>query len=348
MTKMIDKLAMVRLDISIWSARARLNASDLKDTSVLPPSAMVSLGTKRLFDPTKLRVFGALKQQAIRTLDCYGTRFLGGWATDVNKLAEIEPKLVEIGGKFHNSVQDFFAGYDAGINEWVAKFPAYESVLRHAVPTKGQLQKKFSFDWQTFQISPVGDDAFLHNNTKDAISNLNTDALNDVADIIAGIYERSFKDKTTVQKVAFNQFGALSTKLKSLAFIYPYFNDLDNLLSGIVAGYSTKHNDPAFIETFKRLIASISTADGLTKLIEPFAKSGKSQEDILNDMAMLDVQASQAVDDSAETKQENEPLIDSLLAAGEEALADAVRSASNNVVDAKIQSEETLDSGGLW
>lgn len=343
MTQMIDKLAMVRLDISIWSARARLNASDLKDTSVLPPTAMVSLGSKKLFDPTKLRVFGALKQQAVRMLDCYGTRFIGGWATDVAKLPEIEPKLVDIGAKFHNAVQDFFAGYDVGINDWVSKFPAYESVLRQAVPTKTQLQKKFSFDWQTFQIAPVGNDSFLHNNTKDAISNLNQDAIADVAGIIQGIYDASFKDKQTVKKTAFRPFAQLTTKLQSLAFIYPYFNDLNNLLTSIIHGYSNKGDDPAFVETFKRLLASISTADGLTKLIEPFAHSGRSQEDILNDMAMMDVQSSQILEDNgvvdADVKQVNEIYIDSLLSAGEEALA---VTAPTPVVD------EALDSSGLW
>ena len=56
----LDRLLAINLDISLWSARKKLTSEDFGDVE-LPPDDLASLGSKRICDPERLRVFNALK-----------------------------------------------------------------------------------------------------------------------------------------------------------------------------------------------------------------------------------------------------------------------------------------------
>lgn len=267
--RIIDKLAMVCLDVSIWGARARLNRSDLKDTSSLPPKAMATLGSKKLFDPTKLRVFNTLKASAVRVLDRHGTRFLGGWATDVDKLNTIEHELENIAADFRIKADKFFDGYEDGVKDWAINFPGYEHVLLNAVPSLNALKRKFNFSWQTFKITPI-ESIYGGNDLNNVIDSLDRTALQEVAAVIKDIYENTFKGKTTVTRKQFRPFNALFDKLQALSFIHPYFDGLKSLLQTIVNGYKDQCNDPRFVAVFTALLASMSTVDGVKAVVEPY------------------------------------------------------------------------------
>lgn len=277
----IDKLAMLRLEVSIWSARARLTTADLKDPSAMPPQAMATLGTKRLFDPTKMRIFNAIKARATTLLDRNGARFIGGWATDIDKLQNIENELTTLANEFNTKVNEFFATYDTDIDAWVAQFPEYERVLRNAVPTKAQLQRKFCFNWQTFQITPTMTYAEA-NNTNDAIAALDNTAMEEVAKVISDIYNETFLGKEKVGKKSFRPFRFLSSKLQALAFIHPYFSSLDALLSGVINGYQDKCDDPNMCATFKALLASLTTADGVRAIVQPFMDNNQTTDELMD------------------------------------------------------------------
>lgn len=328
-TRVIDKLAMVRLDVSIWGARARLNRSDLKDTSALPPQAMATLGSKKLFDPTQLRVFNTLKAKAVRLLDVNGTRFLGGWATDEDKLSGINLDLEDIAVEFREAADKFFDGYEDGVKEWAINFPGYEQVLLNAVPSLNALKRKFNFAWQTFKITPIESTSY-GNDLNDVICNLDRTAMQEVADMIQDIYENTFKGKDTVTRKQFRPFNALFNKLQALSFIHPYFNGLENLLRTIVNGYKDQCNDPRFVAALTALLAALSTVDGLERVVEPYNMGQVTATDtlLLFDTVSPAPVAEAPAEDDFDIFSDDEP----------ETPAPEVSQTDDNM----------LDNGGLW
>ena len=52
----LDKLYVLNLDTTIWSACRKLTASDFDSENQLPPSALASLGFKKICDPAHMAV----------------------------------------------------------------------------------------------------------------------------------------------------------------------------------------------------------------------------------------------------------------------------------------------------
>ena len=95
--QVLDKILALNLDINIWSARAKLTAEDFGETE-LPPDELASLGSKKICDPNKLKVFSKLKKRATTMLDRNGVRFLSGWAIPEEKAGDIIAELCRRGG----------------------------------------------------------------------------------------------------------------------------------------------------------------------------------------------------------------------------------------------------------
>ena len=335
----LNQLAMVRLDVTIWGGRARLNRSDLQDSRNLPPQAMATLGSKKLFDPTQLRVFNTLKARAVRFLDCNGTRFLGGWATDEDKLGTINTELENVRQEFNQAVAAFLLGYESGVQEWAANFPEYERILLQAVPSLHAMTRKFGFAWQTFKVTPVAQDT-EGNNLTDVIDDLNNTAMQEVADMIKDIYEQTFKGRTTITRKQFRPFNNLMSKLQSLSFIDPQYSGLHDLLNGLVTGYADRCDDPTFVSALSALLVAMSNVDGIKAIVEPFANGQVGINGSLDAavfMTMPEPVMTDPVVDGMEPV--DMPLIE--LPVFDE------QSASVPVTDLPPV-ENTLDDGGLW
>lgn len=77
--RILDNLLALNLDISLWSARKKMTVEDFGGAE-LPPEDLASLGSKRIADPSSLKIFSTLKARAFSFLDRHGVRFMSGWA----------------------------------------------------------------------------------------------------------------------------------------------------------------------------------------------------------------------------------------------------------------------------
>ena len=51
MSNALNDVVVVSLDVRIWSGRKKLRPEDLTASGRLPPKDLVSLGSKKIFDP---------------------------------------------------------------------------------------------------------------------------------------------------------------------------------------------------------------------------------------------------------------------------------------------------------
>ena len=97
--RILDNLLALNLDISLWSARKKMTVEDFGGAE-LPPEDLASLGSKRIADPSSLKIFSTLKARAFSFLDRHGVRFMSGWAIPEEKAGAIIQELVVIRDEF--------------------------------------------------------------------------------------------------------------------------------------------------------------------------------------------------------------------------------------------------------
>lgn len=65
--RILDNLLALNLDISLWSARKKMTVEDFGGAE-LPPEDLASLGSKRIADPSSLKIFSTLRECPAYTL----------------------------------------------------------------------------------------------------------------------------------------------------------------------------------------------------------------------------------------------------------------------------------------
>lgn len=252
---------IMSLDVSIWSGKAKLDRQELSDADGLPPEQMATLGSKKLFNPAKLRIFNALKARATSALDAAGTKFLGGWLVPDYRFDAVRTAVDNAQGDFHKAVADFISNYQSDLDDWCRQFPEWEYNIRRAAPDTGELMRKFGFSWQAFSAAPLPAD----NSLDAAVSVLPAGIMADIAKDAASVLRENFpdgKDRYTVK--ALKAVVLLKDKLEGFGYVDFRFDDLARELEyRINRCYTSKCSDAA-IKALKLCLKAI--ADGGQKL----------------------------------------------------------------------------------
>lgn len=252
---------IMSLDVSIWSGKAKLDRQELSDADSLPPEQMATLGSKKLFNPAKLRIFNALKARATSALDAAGTKFLGGWLVPEHRFNAVRTAVDNAHGDFHKAVADFIINYQSDLDDWCRQFPEWEYNIRRAAPDTGELMRKFGFSWQAFSAAPLPADSSLDS----AVAALPAGIMADIAKDAASVLRENFpdgKDRYTIK--ALRAVVLLKDKIAGFGYVDCRFDDLARELEHCTNRcYKFKCSDAA-IKALKRCLKAI--ADGGQKL----------------------------------------------------------------------------------
>lgn len=286
-----NQLNCVMFSASIWTGRARLTREDLPNQGAdLPPEALASLGTKKLFDPAKLKVFQTLKQRAWRMLCSVGTQFLGGWIVSEKRLQEIDDRLTVIRSDFYSAVYDLVQDYDKSCQDWCDQFPEWSNILCSQLPDASQIERKFSFNWQFFRFE-YSPEVHLNGsqNLNNAIGALPDTVMAEVSSAIQQWYEESFADDKRAQyrKPAFANGLKIVQKLQDMAFIHPELGQFAGFLDRVTQAAITT---PSMIPVFRTLLKAINSPDIIRKVLE-MDKVAVPVDGIANALSLLSAPA---------------------------------------------------------
>lgn len=185
MADILTNSTVVNLDISIWTGKAQLKRTEVDD-SALPPKELATLGSKRLFDPEKLKKFGGIKSSAHALCGKYGVKFIGGWLVDNQYLQELVGKLAQYRDRWDDVLRTFLAEYQQNCQEWLIQNSQWAKILVNAMPRESEIAKRFNFGWQVFNIVPAP--TGVNGDQTDAeLGCVPTRAMERVAEEIAGI-----------------------------------------------------------------------------------------------------------------------------------------------------------------
>jgi hypothetical protein len=227
----LKHLTVLRLDVTIWSARKKLTPSDF-GTPDLPPEKLASLGSKRVCNPEDLRIFATLKSRAVSLLDRHGVRFLGGWAIPESSVQPVIAALERIAEDFTAAKDAFLGRYDESIKTWISENPGWETLIAGSLVSVDTVRARLGFAWQMFKIVPPrkAGKADAGRPLLDAVSGLGSTLFGEVAKVADEAWHKTFAGKTDVSLKAMSPLRGLRQKLAGLSFVEPRVASVVDLL----------------------------------------------------------------------------------------------------------------------
>ena len=241
--QVLDSLLALNLDISLWSARKKLQAEDFGGAT-LPPEDLASLGSKKIADPESLRIFSTLKSRAFNFLDRHGVRFMGGWAIPEAKADVIVRELMSIRDLFLEEKERFLSGYDESIRAWVEKHDAWGDIIRNSTVSSDYVRSRIDFRWQLYKVAPVmqhADNAVvLEAGLAEEVTNLGNTLFAEISKEASDIWKRVYAGKMEVTHKALSPLRTLHSKLVGLAFVEPHVMPAADIIKAALDRMPTK------------------------------------------------------------------------------------------------------------
>lgn len=241
--QVLDSLLALNLDISLWSARKKLQAEDFGGAT-LPPEDLASLGSKKIADPESLRIFSTLKSRAFNFLDRHGVRFMGGWAIPEAKAGQIVHELMDIRDAFFEAKKNFLADYDRAIQAWVEKHDSWGDIIRNSTVSSAYVDARIDFRWQMYKVAPIMQHAdtsvVLEAGLAEEVTNLGNTLFAEIAKEASDIWKRVYDGKTEVTHKALSPLRTLHSKLVGLAFVEPHVMPAADIIKAALDRMPTK------------------------------------------------------------------------------------------------------------
>lgn len=229
----LEKVALVQIDISIWSGRKKLRPEDIRlgDGGALPPETVASLGSKKVIGREALKTFETLKKRAQRLPEEIGVRFLGGYAVPVERAQEVSEHLKKVQAEFAEARTEFLANYGRLVEEWVAEHPSFAESLRKAVPPKEYVARATDFRFAIFQVTPAEAESGLDSQAMGLGGRL----LEEVAADARKWMERFLASASEVSQRTLRPLVRIRDKLEALAFLSGAAQPLNAAINEVLA-----------------------------------------------------------------------------------------------------------------
>lgn len=231
----LDNIVAMNLDVSLWTGRKKLEAQDFGGVE-LPPKDLASLGSKRIADPEKLKVFSTLKCRAASFLDKHAVRFMGGWGVPVAKLGMVIDELVKIRTEFEQEKTAFLADYDNSLGDWINTHSEWSGIIRNSTVSSDYVRARLAFKWQAFRVNPVMEHesptAVMEAGLAEEIDGIADTLYGEIAHAAKEMWTRVFDGRTEVTQKALSPLRTLRGKLEGLTFVEPHVCYVVDIIDG--------------------------------------------------------------------------------------------------------------------
>ena len=286
MSKVLGDKTIIQLDVTIWTGRAKLRLDDLPDvdTAALPPEALATLGSKRLINGDTLRIFGALRAQAINALDMNGVRFLGGWLVGSTVVDSVVDELKRIKADFGKAIQVFVANYRSHAEMWMDDYPEWRAMIAKALPSEAAIGSRFHFDYTAFTIDlPTVAGAKL----KTKIQGLGSQAMSEIRQMVMRTYKESFMGKSTVTRRALRPCRTIMDKLNAVSYLAGGLELAADEFQDALHTVENQTDNEVAVKNFKTFLLSFGNLETLDAMLSERETSetsdGEPAEDTSSD-----------------------------------------------------------------
>lgn len=278
--QILDQILLVDLSgIHLWTARKKLKPEMLEGK--IPPARLASLGSMRVIDPEKLKPFEKVKRRAIKVLEDYGIKFLGGYAIPQEKIQRVVDELEALKNQFYDLKINFIPNYDRWVNEWVEQEwerAEWREAIMQSITPKHQVEAGLQFGYAACRVAPDGD-KHLSATLGSQVRGLSDQLYAETAETAERLMENGLATRGHVTQTTLNTIRKMNTKLKGLMFLSSDVQALSTYIdetlavlpvSGVVNG--TQYNNIVM------LVSALSDEDSIRRLIKNFNIANGSSE----------------------------------------------------------------------
>lgn len=242
-TTLLNASALVQLNISVWTGRAKLQRTDLNvNEDDLPPEAVASLGSKRLFPIEDLRIFNALKTKAFKYLGQVGVQFMKGWLVEESQLGAIDQHLDQMRHEFDKARDAFVDSYYQKSEEWLTQYPEWRDMLAKAMPSVSDVASRFSFGWQGFKIAPTAENSISSQAMTKELQSVPERARLGALNELVELYNGPFVPGKAISKKTLRPLKTYIDKLNALSFANPELDRYSRMLCDVYDDMFTTQN----------------------------------------------------------------------------------------------------------
>jgi len=245
MSNALNDVIVVSLDVRIWSGRKKLRPEDLTASGKLPPKELVSLGSKKIFDPKALKPFVDVKRRAEARCAGVGVRFARAFAIPKGAAKSVIAELNSLAEKFREVREAFLATFEEELARWKAQHPGYERLIEAELLPKAMVSSKFAFGYDVFAINAVdGDGELAALMEQGGAGNLTLGLAGALYEEVASesreFVRQSLAGREAVTQKFLRPVRAIREKLAGLAFLDPAIAPLVESIDEVLAATPRK------------------------------------------------------------------------------------------------------------
>lgn len=277
----LENLLALNLNITLWSARRKMTPEDFGGAE-LPPEDLATLGSKRIADPERTRIFNTIKARAFNYLDRHGVRFMSGWAIPEAKAGVIIDELMKIRADFFAAKTAFLADYENSLNAWIDRHQTWAAIIRNSVVSADYVRARLAFRWQLYKVEPLAqhsnNNAVLEAGLAEEVTGLAGTLFNEVSRSADEMWKRVFAGKTEVTHKALSPLRTLRDKLTGLTFVEPHVAPVVEIIQGAIERMPARGNiTGSDLVTLQGLMCLLRDSESLVfhsqKLIEGYSSA---------------------------------------------------------------------------
>lgn len=256
--KNLDGLAIISIDMDIWSGQTKLEDVDL-DLEEEYNADVVKIGNKRLISRDALKPFDRIKSATRRQLLRRGVPFLSGYAVPVEQLDDVVEEVESLKKEFDDARAEFLSTYHAHIEQWVAQNPEDEKIIRRGTLPVEAVEKRFQFVWDAFHVQTVDNDAAV-GRLEATAGQLGDKLVNSIQEMARQFWDRNLRGRAMVGTSCQATLREMRRKLESLAFLDSRCKPLIALLDRVIAQSERAESRTGrnFVDPFfSQLVASV-------------------------------------------------------------------------------------------
>lgn len=218
--QVLDNLAVVHLQVSLAQGRKKLKPEDIGIND--PNTDLISLGSKKVFDPESLKPFRVLRNEALRICRQEGVRFLGSpnlFAIPLQRVATVVVELDKLQATFNSEKATLLPQVDAINAQWQTTHASFQQALKETF-SREYFDRALDFAHHAVRIGP-SNDPVLDKNLAQNVGSLSDTLLNEIAEDAMETFKTSFAGQNRCSHKALRPFRRYSAKLRSLGFLNP-------------------------------------------------------------------------------------------------------------------------------
>lgn len=270
----LSSIEIFRLSGSLWGGETALKADDLDPQvrAALPPKELASLGRKRVYPAGPLENLRAIRYRAYMALRRFGCSVFGGdaYAVDPALSAKVVDTLTKIKEAFDESKRDFLLSYESRFEDWVKGIdPRWEPVIRAALPSVPEVERRVSFGWQQFRLAEPASAPAQGDTLAEEIAGLGGSVFSQLADMVSIQWNRqknSLREASSWKRGVPDSVKAVIEKARNCAMFDPSLSVLADTLEMRAKEACVKSPEPGHLCAFKGLLLAMQDPENVRQL----------------------------------------------------------------------------------